>query len=192
MTDVAVSAGKLLLPGQTALSLSGTEGLQMRATFSENIISSVSIGQPAKITGNGFLGTACTGQIVSLNESAKQIVRTTGTETVVEGIISVDQPAGAQLRPGYNAQAEIVTDVHENALLIPYEAIGQDEENRKYVYELQDGWAYRRYIETGIETAEGMEVLKGADEGWEVVANPSALKGRCARVISRGIGEGAQ
>lgn len=189
VNNLTISAGKLCMPGKSALSLSGKKGLQMRASFGESIIASVQPGQQAVITGNGFDGTVYTGRIESLENSAKQIVRTTGTETVVEGVISIDGD-GAGLRPGYNAQAEIITEMRENALLVPYEAVGQDESNRKYIYQLTDGWAYRRYIQTGAETAEGMEVLQGASEGWEIVENPSALTDNCVRVISRENREG--
>lgn len=187
--ELTISSGELCMPGKCALSLSGEQGVQMRAAFSESIIASVFPGQQAKITGNGFQGTVYSGRIVSLDESAKQIVRTTGTETVVEGVISIDGD-GSGLRSGYNAQAEIVTDIHENALLVPYEAVGQDESNQKYIYQLINGWAYRRYIQTGAETAEGMEVLQGAAEGWEIIQNPSVLTGGCVRVISRENREG--
>ncbi|MCI8361139.1 MAG: HlyD family efflux transporter periplasmic adaptor subunit [Clostridiales bacterium] len=187
--ELTISPEKLYMPGKNAMSLSGEKGVQMRASFSESIIASVWPGQQATITGNGFEGTVYTGKIESLAESAKQIVHTTGTETVIEGVISIDGDCTG-LRPGYNAQAEIVTDLRENALLVPYEAVGQDASNRKYVYQLDNGWARRRYIQTGVETADGMEILQGVEEGWELVQNPSVLNGDHIRVISRENREG--
>lgn len=181
VTNLTVSAGEMYMPGKTALTLAGADALQMRASFSESIISSIEPGQTATITGNGFPGKSYTGRIVSLAETAQQVVRTTGTETVVEGVISIEGDS-ADLRAGYNVQADIVTDVLEDILIIPYEAIEQDEENRQYVYQLVDGWACKRYIQTGAETAAGMEVLAGAEAGWQLILQPAGLEGDCVRV----------
>lgn len=187
---LAVEDGELLMPQNAALILSDGDGMIMRAAFSESIISSVAVGQEARITGNGFRGQTFGGVIASLADSAKQVVRSTGTETVVEGIVRLEENADEVLRAGYNAQAEIITGIREDALLVPYEAVGQDQDNRKYIYRLKDGWAYKEYIRTGTETADGMEVLAGAQSGWEIIKNPEQLNGDSVRVISQSAEEG--
>lgn len=67
-----------------------------------------------------------------------------------------------QIRPGYSANAKIITDIRTNALTLPYEYIGQEQDGREYVYVLgKNALGEKRYIETGYELESETEIRSG-------------------------------
>jgi multidrug efflux pump subunit AcrA (membrane-fusion protein) len=92
------------------------------------------------------------------------------TETVVDVVLQIDNP-DELLRPGYTAQAIIGVGEPREMLLIPYAAINQDDRG-EYVFVLAGNTALRRDIITGIELAEGAEMLAGVREGDDLIVRP--------------------
>lgn len=184
VSSVSAEEGKPCAPKQTVAVISGGNGLQVRANLSENVISAVRVGQRVVITGNGFKGAEYPGRVISLAPAAKQVITGTTYETVVEGIFSIDQP-NENLRPGYSVKATVITDEKSDAVLLPYEALGQDDDNRKFVYLVRNGWAYKKLVGTGIESQKGVEITGGIEPGSHVVVDPQQLSGNYVRVISR-------
>lgn len=89
--------------------------------------------------------------------------------------IEVDDPTG-DLKPGMFGRVHIVHEVHENALLIPREAIvaSSDEEA---VFVVENGLAVRRTLTTGIVRDGLVEVLDGlSDEDKFVILGQAGLK----------------
>ena len=69
---------------------------------------------------------------------------------------------------GDSATVYLILEKNENTLIIPRSQV-QHYMGRKYVYVLDEGIRAERNIETGIETATEVEVLKGLEEGELVV-----------------------
>ena len=121
--------------GKPAITIASDEGLQVRLSVNESQISDIQVGQPAEITGVGF-HTCYTGTVKSISSEAKQVVSTTGQETVVEVVVSVDNP-GNDIKPGYTAKAKIITAQNDNVLIAPYEAVRAEEDGSEYVLKLK-------------------------------------------------------
>ena len=79
------------------------------------------------------------------------------------------------MKSGYTTKAKIIIEQVDYALTIPYEAVMQDEENREYVYVIEDSRAKKRYITTGLELSKGFEVLDGIDENTFIIKNPTDI-----------------
>jgi len=81
-----------------------------------------------------------------------------------------------ELAPGMFARFSIAYEKHENVMVIPASALIK-EDNVAIVYVVSDGAVERRIIETGIESADKVEVLRGlgADEAI-VVTGQSGLR----------------
>jgi HlyD family secretion protein len=94
-------------------------------------------------------------------------------ETVVEVTLKIDNPDG-ELRPGYTARADIKTDETKSIHIVPYSAILQDDVG-EYVYVLFGNTALRRDILTGVELADGAQVLAGLREDDEIIATPESI-----------------
>ncbi len=85
---------------------------------------------------------------------------TAGSTVSTEVLISISEQVNA-LYPGYSATVKLESNHQSDALLIPYEVINQDEQNREYVMLHQNGYAVKCYIETGRELADNVQVLSG-------------------------------
>ncbi len=72
------------------------------------------------------------------------------------------------LKPGMFGRVQIVYDTRQGTLLIPKEAvIEEDEEVSLYV--VQDSQAFRKPIERGYADEKYVEVVSGLDEGAQVI-----------------------
>ena len=85
---------------------------------------------------------------------------TSAPETRVEVLLSVTN-ADERLKPGYTANVKIYTDHKDEALLVPYEAVWQDEDNRENVYVIENGRAVQHMVRTGYELENLLEVTEG-------------------------------
>ena len=72
------------------------------------------------------------------------------------------------LRVGTSAVAQLVLAERENVLVLPTRAV-QRYATRRYVHVLADGVRVERDVEVGLETATEVEIVRGLDEGEEVV-----------------------
>lgn len=87
----------------------------------------------------------------------------------------IDNSEG-KLAPGMFARFTVAYEKHADALLIPRGAIVEEDE-RTSVYVVRDGQVTRRTIETGIRTADRVEVLNGLSIDEQIVTvGQSALR----------------
>lgn len=73
-----------------------------------------------------------------------------------------------QLKPGMFGRVRIVYDTRDNALMIPKEAV-MNEDGSSSVYVLNDKLVFRRDIQTGYVNGNSIEVLNGLNDGDSVV-----------------------
>jgi hypothetical protein len=66
----------------------------------------------------------------------------------------------------------VKTQRKENALLLPYDYVGQDEQNREYVMTIWQGRARKKLIATGLELEELVEIQAGLEPGELALQNP--------------------
>ena len=149
---------------------------QIAVAIREQDLPLVKVGQSATVSGIAFTKTY-RGTVQTIAATARQQYVGTVSETVIDAVVSLEDAAN-DLRVGLNAQAGIVVSTTKNALLLPYETIGQDEDGKEFVY-VYDGKqnAHRRAVELGRETADGVLVVSGVSAGERVVQNPEDLSG---------------
>jgi len=169
----ASKPGDYVASGSPAAVICESEGLRVRLSIDESQVSDLKKGQKVQISGVGFNSTYY-GSIISIASEAKQLISTTGQETVVEALASVDHP-GSDILPGFNAKAKITTSQNSNALVIPYEAVREDADGKEFVYIITGGRAKRRNVVTGKELDTGFEVKSGLRENDLVITNPDAV-----------------
>lgn len=175
ITSMNVQQGKMASPSTTLITIAGNDSMQVVAHVSENQISSIEKEQQVLITGAGFKGQEYTGTVKEISSDAKQIVNGTAMQTVVDVIITIDN-ADDKLKSGFSSKAEIITAPETEKLIVPYEAVGQDEDGNEFVYIYQNGKAEQRIVTTGKEYNQGFEVLDGISEGQNIVCDISQIK----------------
>lgn len=156
--------------------------VRVRLSVSESQVADLKEGQKVQITGAGFRDETYTGSIESISSEAKQIVSTTGQETVVEVIATVNHPS-SDIRPGFTATAKIDTSQSDHILIVPYEAVREDEANKEYVFCVKGNCAKKIYIQTGQEFDSGFEVVKGLQSNDIVILDPDDVQDN-SRIIA--------
>lgn len=74
----------------------------------------------------------------------------------------------SRLAPGMFGHFTIAYEKHANALVIPVDAL-LDEDEQPTVYVVNDGQVLRRIVETGIESDGKIEILGGLSSGENIV-----------------------
>lgn len=145
------------------------------AYVGEKDISSVRSGQTAEITGDAFPDCVYTGTVSYIADYAAVKPNGAAAKPVIEVKIAIDNPDD-RLKAGYTATARLATSDAETVTVVPYEAVDQDE-NGEFVYVLENNTAVRRYIVTGQELADGVEVRSGLLDGDFVITVESDYDG---------------
>lgn len=175
-----------LLTQKTALAVIGNNSdYQVCLSVSESQIADLQVGQEATITGVGFKDSTYHGVIMEIADSASQTVSTSGQETVVEVLVSV-QDAGEDLKVGLTAKCQIVTSQEDHLLVAPYEAVRADNDGSEYVYCYENGRAIKCYVQTGREFEEGFEVLDGLQAGCQIILSPDLVEDRQRVILQNG------
>lgn len=183
VVSVAVTKpGYYVDSSKPAVVIKSTTGLQVRLNVNESQISEIREGQKAEITGIGFKNSIYSGTVKEIASEAKQVIATTGQQTVVEVVVSVDDP-GQDIKPGFTAKAKIVTSSNSSVLIAPYEAVQADDDGGEYVFRVVGGKAVKTPIETGREFDSGFEVLEGLSAGDRVVTDSEQVSDG-ARVLA--------
>ncbi|QXE20905.1 efflux RND transporter periplasmic adaptor subunit [Clostridium sp. 001] len=135
----------------------------------------VAKGQKAivKIKGNDqkkYTGSVTdVGQIAQVKADAKA----TSQEAKVNVIVTLDN-ADDSIKVGYEADAEIIFNEKRNIVSMGFDSVKEEKgTKKKYVYIVNSkNKVSKRYISTGIETDDYMEVIDGLNEGEKYVSNP--------------------
>lgn len=185
----SVSVGSYLDASSPAAVIRNENGMLVRLSVDESRIAEIKEGQKVQISGVGFKNSVYSGVIKSIAEEAKQLVLTTGQETVVEVIASVDKP-GSDIKPGYTAQAKITTSQNAKILCVPYGAVRADADGNEFVFCVVNGRAKRTVIVTGKEFDDGFEVKSGLKSGDLVITNPDDVTdGAKVMVVKTAVGK---
>lgn len=151
----------------------------------ETSIQFVNKGDPVSMKSQSFPETLY-GTITEIAESAQ----TTGIagEKVVPVEVMMDS-CPTSLKNGFSVDGAIGIEKPRSALLIPYECVFQDEDQKEYVMIYEQGKAIRRTIKTNAELYEGVEVIDGLD-GSEVLLLPEKPLREGQRVLLKGEAHG--
>ena len=101
------------------------------------------------------------GKISYISDVLKEETRTITVRTELEN-------KSQKLKPGMFAEIKIFLNHQSEALVLPEEAI-LDEKDEKMVFITIDGKYYPQVVETGAKEAGYVEILRGIQEGDEVV-----------------------
>jgi RND family efflux transporter MFP subunit len=161
VTMINATEGETVSEGTPVLTLESTEEIVVKCSVNKYDIDSINKDQTAsvKIRGKDYSGlvTRIEGMTGGNSDQASNI----GIE------VTLDEP-DEDIIIGLEVKAYIDTAMKEDALRIPVDALGTDDEG-DYVFVERDRKAYRVNIETGIKNDEMVEVTDGLNEGDTVV-----------------------
>lgn len=137
---------------------------------------------------NAYIVSVSPGQALRVENYALPNRRFLGTVKVVDPAIdpatrtfrvvgAVKNPK-LMLRPGMFVKAEIVTESHEDAVVVPRRFV-LTRQNRKVVFVEEEGRAQMRDVRLGLEGPEQVEILEGLEPGERLItSNYETLRSR--------------
>jgi RND family efflux transporter MFP subunit len=157
----AVTGGTLLL------SLASTAIQHLQGLVDENEVARVALAQEARIRTEAHPGRVFAGRVSEIAPVGKREQNVTYFEVEVE----VVDPDAALLKPRMSADADIVTEIVPDALVVPATALRYEGE-RTYVETIvreSDPRLVRVDVKIGIVDGARVQVLEGLEEGAEVL-----------------------
>jgi HlyD family secretion protein len=160
--SLPVRAGNFVNSGDLIVQVADLSKLVVRAFVDEPDIGRLSKGQAVNVTWDAVPGRVWVGSVIQVPTTV--VMR--GSRSVGEVTAEVDN-SDRKLLPNINVSVSIVSARHENAVIVPREAVHQDN-GQRFVLQVLDGRLLRKDVETSVANLTQIEVTKGLDEGATV------------------------
>jgi HlyD family secretion protein len=165
ITTVGIKEGELS-GGQPAFILTDLSQYHINVSVDEIDIGGIAAGQPVTITLDALPGETLTGQVDQIADTAQF---DSGGVVIYNVTIHLD-PSTAPLRVGMTANADIVTERHEDVLLVPNRFIRIDRTTgQTFIDKLAGEQVQPVEIQIGLRDEFFSEVLAGLNAGDKVV-----------------------
>lgn len=156
-----IKVGNMVNTDQETFKITDFDPLLAVLHVPEHEMSKLRKGQTSLIRVDAVKDKTFTGEVLRISPVVNP---ETGTFKVTIAI----RDESKQLKPGMFGRVRIVYDTRDNALMIPKEAV-MNEDGSSSVYVLNDKLVFRRPIETGYANGANIEVLTGLQDGDSVV-----------------------
>lgn len=156
--SLPVRPGVYVSSGDLLVQVADLSKVQIRAFVDEPDIGKLAEGQKVMVTWDGLPDRTWTGAVTGVPTTV--ILR--GTRNVGELFCQVDN-ADRTLLPNVNVNVKVETARVENALVVPREAI-QQEDGKRFVYEINGGELKKREVETATSNLTHIAVTRGIQE----------------------------
>jgi membrane fusion protein (multidrug efflux system) len=169
VTERLVNLGDQVTVNQPLFRVVDFNSIVARIYVPEKDMVRLAVGQPARLRADALGGRAFSG---SIDRISPVVDPATGTIKV-----TVATPRQEGLRPGMYVEVELVTAIHDEALLVPKRALVYDND-QVFVFRLKDERRVERLRVTPLlENADFIEPADGLQAGDQlVVAGQSGLK----------------
>jgi len=161
VTEIRVFPGEYVSAGSELLTLVDILKIQIHAKAIESEAGKIKMGSKARLRFIAYPRKIFLAKVKAISPFIDP------QEKTCRVILEVDNP-GEEIKPGMHAEIEITVETHKSRLLLPQDAI-LFREGRNVVFVIEGNLAKWRYVKTGIENQEYVEILEGIKEG-ELVA----------------------
>jgi HlyD family secretion protein len=148
--------------GDTLAEIADLRHVRVRAFVDEPDIGALEPGQQVEVTWDAKADRLWTG---SVEQVPKQVVPR-GVRSVGEVLCSVNNDK-LELLPNINVQVRILVHERHGVLVIPREAV-HDDQRKRYVFVVAGDKLHQREVSVGISSASKYEVVSGVTEGERV------------------------
>jgi HlyD family secretion protein len=169
--DIPVEEGNAVAPvtavtgGSILLSIAGNDALHLDGLVDENEIARVAIGQPARIRTEAYADRVFEGRVREIKPVGERVQNVTYFRVEIE----VTDRDAAKLSPRMSGDADIVTEVVEDAVAIPETALAYRGDQVLVRCPNGDGGSEERPVRIGIVDGTRVQVLEGLASGDAVV-----------------------
>jgi len=175
VTELEVGAKSAVEQGQMLMRLVALEKLTLEVGILESELRLAHIGAGVSIRPHAFPGERIGGTIKAISPVVDP---ESGTCVIKIGISNAEH----RIKPGMFAKVDVETRVYKKRLLIPRDAL-LIRDDRKLVFVHESGLAKWRYVKTGLENNEFVEIKEGLNEGEELIISGHFNLAHDARVV---------
>ena len=170
VSRVYLNPGAPVAPSIPVVSLV-TEAGWVAADVDEADIGRVRLGQRARVTADAYPDTVITGRVSRIGG---QVDVRLGTRSVR---VRVELDGRSSMRAGTSVDVDLILQTIIGALLVPLDAIQQDNGAGAYVYVIQEEILRRRGVELGPRSDQVAVVRNGVQEGeFVAIGDPGVLQ----------------
>jgi len=162
-----VDRGDASIPGQPVFTVADPQETWVTALVDDIDVGKIREGQQVEILLPSYLGRSIPGEITHIGATAVPRTELAATGKVVRARVELLK-AEAMLRPGMEVDVKAEAVIARDALLIPADAIIEDESGR-WVNVVREGRAERAEVKVGANNYVKAEILEGLTEGELVV-----------------------
>jgi HlyD family secretion protein len=172
--DVLVEEGNAVSPvtavtgGTLLMTIAGGDAIHLKGLVDENEVARVAVGQPARLRTEAFPERVFEGRVRQIAPLGQRVQNVTYFEVEV----AVTDPQARLLRPRMSADADIVTEVVEHAVVVPETALRYRGEEVQVDLVEGDGaapGARAARVEVGIVDGARVQLLSGVEPGQRVL-----------------------
>lgn len=160
IVSVDVEEGAQVTAGTQLMTMVEDSGMSLALSVDELDILNVKPGQQVKLSVDALEDVELTGVV----EKIAPLGNTESAVTTYDVYVTLDD-VDERIKGGMNVSGQIVVETAEDALVIPTQALGKDQEG--YYVTLADGQT--RHVQTGIMTDDRVQILSGLSAGEYVV-----------------------
>lgn len=153
ISDRFIKVGNMMNSDQEVFEITDFDPILAVLKVPEQEMSKIQKGQQALLKVDALKNESFKGKVLRVSPTVDP---QTGTFQVTVSIWDKSK----QLKPGMFGRVRIVYDTHKNALMIPKNAV-MEEDGMSNVYVIKNNLAHRRNINTGYSNGDSIEVLKG-------------------------------
>lgn len=161
ITRYFVDLGQNLTPSIQLCEIAEISSVKVIVNVTEKDLPKVKLGQKARFNNDAYPGTVFEGKVLKISEALNLMTRSSEVEILA-------QNPGNLLKPGMFARVKVVLGVHENARVVPKNALEQSME-KYYVYVVEGTRAFRREVRPGLVFENEVEIASGAEAGQKVI-----------------------
>jgi len=162
VTEVNVNPGDWVNPGTNIAIIADISQIIVKFNVSESEVPALKMGTSIKVYSEFNKDIAQTGKVTEINRSASIDSRSFGIKA------QFGNTKDNFYKPGMFVKVNVVTQVHENVLTIPTEAITR-QQNSNVVYIVKDNITMPVNIKTGFSNDQFTEIISGLSEGDTIV-----------------------
>ena len=159
-----VAVGDYVKVGDLLFHMVGVQRLHAHLPFPESVSQRIRVGLPVRLSSPVVPGKVINAKISEIRPTITQ------TSRAIDAIVKFD--TDGSFRGGGTVNAQVVTAVKENVVMVPEQSIVLRPAG-KIVYLVQDGKAQQQQVETGYKSGGFVEIVSGL-EGGELIAMDGA------------------
>lgn len=174
--EIYCSVGEISAPIIPCALIADLNNMEICAEVEQGSLQKIAIGNEAEIIFDANPENKILGEIENIAPFAKTSLFSLQKQEVKTDVVVAIKSKNVSIGPGYSASIKVKTQLKKNARLVPFDCIGQDDENREYIMLVgNDGLAEKLFVTTGLELETQAEILSEIHHDALIIRNPDEI-----------------